>query len=383
MTNVYLDVSIGGTFKGRIVIELFDKDAPLATKNFKTLCAEKQLRNTYFHRVIKNFIIQGGDTTVKDGLTAEKYPNLGDIGKDGNGSSCYNGEYFEDENLVDLDRKTLVCMSNFGKKNHNMSQFFITLEKCPHLNGKHTVFGQVKYGKSIVREIEKTDIISNKNSDTNAWLPCQKIVITDTGLWEDNDPLPNEIACIDTIGGDIYEEYPDDNEIEGLDFENVEQSYKVTAIIKESATLLFKAKRLSDSLMKYKKALRYCNELLPDDESNKEMYMKFQELKKTLYLNMSLIALNSQDYNACINYCGFLLQMEDVQLTNVQASKIFYRLGKSYASMKKYDVALETFNKGLIVSPDDFSIKKEFNVVKKIVDDAKKEEKAKYAKFFN
>lgn len=51
--------------------------------------------------------------------------------------------------------------------------------------------------------------------------------------------------------------------------------------------------------------------------------------------------------------------------------------------MKKYDVALETFNKGLIVSPDDPSIKKEFNVVKKIVDDAKKEEKAKYAKFFN
>ncbi|GAV29029.1 hypothetical protein PMKS-002508 [Pichia membranifaciens] len=358
-------------------------DAPLASKNFETLCAEKQLSSTYFHRVIKNFIIQGGDTTVKDGRTAEEYPNLGDIGKDGNGTSSFNGEYFEDENLIELDRKFLVCMSNFGEKNHNMSQFFITLEKCPHLNGKHTVFGHVKHGKSIVREIEKSDIISNKNSDTNAWLPSQKILITDTGLWKENDPLLNEVACVDTIGGDIYEEYPDDNEVEDLDLENVEQSYKVTTIIKNSATLLFKAKRLSDSLMKYKKALRYCNELLPDDESNKEMYMKFQELKKTLYLNMSLIALNTQDYNACINYCGFLLQMEDVQLTNVQASKIFYRLGKSYASMKKYDVALETLNKGLIVSPEDPSIKKEFDAVKKIVDDVKKEEKARYAKFFS
>lgn len=383
MINVYLDVSIGGNFKGRIVIELFDEKAPLASKNFESLCVEKQYVNTYFHRVIKNFIIQGGDISIKDGATSTAYPNVGNIGKDGNGTSIYNGEYFKDENLAAIDKPFLVCMSNFGEENHNLSQFFITLEKCPHLDGKHTVFGRVKYGKSIVREIEKTDVLSNKESDPDAWLPCEKIIVTDSGIWEADSPLPNNIACIDAIGGDIYEEYPDDNEIEGLDFENVEQCYKITLTIKESATLLFKAKRLNDALLKYKKALRYCNELLPDDETNKELYKKFQELKKTIYLNLSLVTLNLQDYNACINYCGFLLQMEDVELTNVQASKIFYRLGKSYSSLKKYEVALETLNKGLIVSPDDPSIKKELDSVKKIVNNAKKEEQARYAKFFS
>lgn len=383
MSYVYLDIDIDTQSIGRVVIELFANSAPLASKNFKTLCDKKKYSNTYFHRVIKNFIIQGGDTSVKDHPENKStYPHLENLGKDGNGESIYDG-YFKDENLVDLDRRFLVCMTNFNQKDHNLSQFFITLELAPHLNGKHTVLGHVKYGKSVLREVEKIDVLSNKNSDPNAWLPCKKITIKDTGIWTEDDPLPNTIACIDTIGGDIYEEYPDDNEIEGLDLENVEQSYKITSVIKESATLLFKNKRTNDALLKYKKALRYCTELLPDDESNKEMFKKFQELKKTIYLNLSLVTLNLKDYTSCINYCGFLLQMEDIELTNVQASKIFYRLGKSYSSLKKYEVALDTLNKGLLLSPEDPTIKNELAAVKKIVDDAKKEEKAKYAKFFS
>lgn len=382
MDGVYLDILIGGVFKGRIVIELFDKDAPLASENFKQLCQQKAFKNTYFYRVIKNFIIQAGDTTIKDDERGLEYPDIENLGK--TGTSIYeNGSYFKDENLIDIEKTFLVCMSNFGEKDHNLSQFFITLEKCPHLKGKHTVFGSVKYGKSIVREIEKTVVISNKNSDKNAWVPSEKIIISDCGIWNENDPLPNTTSCVNSIGGDIYEEYPDDNDIEGLDFENVEQSYKIATIIKDSATLLFKQKNYDDALLKYKKALRYCNELLPDDESNKEMFKKFQELKKTIYLNLSLVALTKKDYTLCIDYCGILLQMDEVELTNVQASKIFYRLGKSYASLKKYDIAYETLNKGLIVSPGDPSIKRELAIVDKIVKDAKNEEKAKYAKFFS
>lgn len=380
MTYTYLDVSINENFIGRVVIELFDNDAPLASNNFISLCQEKKYVNTFFHRIIKNFIIQGGDTSIKNGHSVE-YPNE-KIGKDIGNQSIYD-DYFKDENLIDLEKKFLICMSNFGKKDHNSSQFFITLEKSPHLNGKHTVFGKIKYGKSILREIEKIDVFSNKNSDSNAWIPIKKVTIKDSGIWKEGDLLWNTITCVNTIGGDIYEEYPDDNELDDLDLENVEQSYKITNIIKNSATLLFKEKKLNEALLKYKKALRYCNELLPDDESNKDMFKKFQELKKTIYLNLSLVTLNLNDFESCINYCGFLLQMEDVELTNIQLSKIFYRLGKSYASLKKYEVALETLNKGLIVTPEDPSIKRELTMVKKIVNDSKKEEKAKYAKFFS
>ncbi|KAG0672698.1 hypothetical protein C6P40_002791 [Pichia californica] len=382
MTFAYLDISIGGDFKGRVVVELFDKVAPLASNNFLTLCKDKKYVNTFFHRVIRNFIIQGGDINSKDNNEKTLDYPIENIGKDTANTSIYN-DYFKDENKIDIEKRFMICMSNFGKKNHNSSQFFITVEKAPHLNGKHTVFGNIKYGRCIIREIEKMDVFSNKNSDNNAWVPITKVIITDCGEWNQGDLLPNKIACADTIGGDIYEEYPDDNDIENLDLENPEQTLKITSIIKESATLIFKQKRYDDALLKYKKALRYCNELIPDDESKKELYKKFQDLKKTLYLNLSLVTLTQQNYESTINYCGYLLQMEDVELTNIQASKVFYRLGKSYACLKKYDIALETLSKGLLVSPDDASIKKEVIAVKKVVDAEKKEEQAKYAKFFS
>jgi peptidylprolyl isomerase len=388
MSYVYLDISINYDFKGRVVIELFEEKAPLAAENFKKLCESKEYAKTFIHRVIRTFILQAGDTSIRDNNNnneenSNKYPELYNLGKNGNGTSIYNNEYFKDENLIDIDKPFLVCMSNFGEKNHNKSQFFFTLEKCLHLNGKHTVFGNIKFGKSIIREIEKVEVLSNKNSEKNAWIPSHKILIDDCGIWNENDPLPNKIACTDQIGGDIYEEYPDDNDIENLDFENADQSFRITTIIKDSATSLLKLKRYNDCILKYKKALRYCNELLPDDESNKEMYKKFQNLKMTIYLNLSLATLLLNDYDECINYCGFILQMEDIDLTNVQASKIFYRLGKSYEALKKYDVAYETLQKGAILNPQDNSIKQELAIVEKIVKDAKQEERAKYAKFFS
>lgn len=377
MTQIFFDVSIAGEPKGRIVIDLFDDKAPLAVEQFKTLCQSKEYANTFFHRVIKTFIIQGGDIKVKDTENNE-YPEIPSLGTDDP-----DAIHFKDENLIDMDKKFLLCMANFAQKDYNHSQFFITLDLAPHLKGKHTVFGIVKYGKCILHEMEKVDVISNKNGEKNAWVPERKIIIEDCGIWNENDPLPNFIACTDQIGGDIYEEYPDDNDIEGLDLENAEQCYKISTIIKESATLLFKDKRLKDAFLKYKKAVRYCNELIPDEDSNKEYFTKFQELKKTIYLNLSLVSLNMGNYSACIDYCGFLLQMDDIKLTDIQATKIFYRLGKSYSSLKKYEIAMETLQKGALISPNDPSIQKELTHVSKIVADAKKEERAKYSKFFS
>lgn len=378
MSYVYFDIETDGKPLGRVVIQLFTDKAPKTCAKFTELCKSREYSNVLIHKVIRNFIIQTGDTTFKVGENTELYPDL-EIGKNGNGS----GDLVEDENLSAIEEPFLVCMSNFGIPNNNKSQFFITVEKCPHLNNKHTVFGKVVHGKSVLREVERTEVFSNKNNDKYSWIPKKPIVFTDCGLWKEGDELPNYVACMDSIGGDIYEEYPDDNNIESVDFENTEQSYKITSIIKESARQLLLAKRYTDALLKYKKALRYCNELVPDDESNKEMFQKFQELKKTIYLNLTLVTLNLGDYNECINYCGYVLQMDDVDLTSTQLSKVFYRLGKSYASLKKYDIALETLEKAKLIAPDDAAIKREFDNVNGIVSAAKKEEKAKYAKFFS
>lgn len=382
MSYVYLDIVVGDKNLGRIVIQLFEEKAPLAAENFKQLCQSKEYAKTYFHKVIRTFILQGGDTSIKDTDPTNEYPDAEHTGKNGNGKSIYNNDYFKDENLTEINKSFLLCMSNFNKKDHNKSQFFITLDKAPHLNGKHTVFGEVKYGKSVVREVEKVEVYTNKTNNSRAWIPMNKIIVDDCGIWEKGDPLPNSIACVDQIGGDIYEEYPDDNEIAGLDLENIEQTYKITSLIKESASFLFKSKRYNDAILKYKKSLRYCNELIPDEESNKEMYKKFQDLKKTIYLNLSLVTLTMQNYIDCITYCGYTLELEDVELSNTQTAKVFYRLGKCYASLKKYEIALETFKKGAAASPDDPSIKREMEIVEKIVTNAKNKEKANYAKFF-
>lgn len=378
MSYVYLDIRIDDKAVGRVVLELFTDKAPKTCQKFVKLCESKEYAGVLIHKVIRNFIIQTGDTTFKCGKNTESYPDI-EVGKTGSGS----GKLVEDENLTTIEKPFLVCMSNFGIPNNNQSQFFITMQKCPHLNTKHSVFGKVLHGKSVIREIEKAEVISNKNNEKLAWMPKDVIVLADCGIWTGGDALPNFVACMDQIGGDVFEEYPDDNELEHVDFENVEQSYRITNLIKASATELFKAKRLTDALLKYKKALRYCNELLPDDESNKEMFEKFQDLKKTLYLNITLVTLNLQDYDECINYCGYLLQMENAELTMVQLSKVFYRLGKSYSCLKKYDIAFETLHKGAMIAPDDPSIKRELDAASAIVAKAKQEEKAKYAKFFN
>jgi peptidyl-prolyl cis-trans isomerase B (cyclophilin B) len=126
------------TSKGKIVCELFAKDAPKTVNNFVFLAREKFYDDTTFHRVIKDFMIQGGDPTGT-----------------GRGGPGYR---FEDE-IKDNPHKHQVgtlSMANAGPDT-NGSQFFITHVATPWLDGKHTVFGQVKEGQDVVNAIEKGD----------------------------------------------------------------------------------------------------------------------------------------------------------------------------------------------------------------------------------
>lgn len=135
------------TVMGTIEIELFHKLAPKTVKNFVGLSTSDYYNGVIFHRVIDRFMIQGGDPT----------------GTGMRGRSIY-GETFEDEFDPSLryDRPGLLAMANRGP-NTNGSQFFITLVPTPHLNDRHTIFGEVIKGFEVVQAIGKVAVSPDRN----------------------------------------------------------------------------------------------------------------------------------------------------------------------------------------------------------------------------
>jgi len=168
--KVFFDIEIGGEPTGKIVMELFADTVPKTAENFRALCTgEKGMGNSgnplhykgsTFHRVIKDFMIQGGDFTRGDGT---------------GGESIY-GEKFADENFkIKHTEGMLLSMANAGPGT-NGSQFFITSRETPHLDGKHVVFGRVIEGEATVRAVEN---VEKGASDA----PAHACVIADCGMY--------------------------------------------------------------------------------------------------------------------------------------------------------------------------------------------------------
>ena len=125
------------TNKGTIELELFDDDAPRTVENFRSLAGKGFYDGVIFHRVIPDFMIQGGDPTGT-----------------GSGGPGYT---FEDEFNQHGVARGALAMANAGP-NTNGSQFFIvTADACPWLDGKHTVFGQVTSGMDVADAISQVD----------------------------------------------------------------------------------------------------------------------------------------------------------------------------------------------------------------------------------
>jgi peptidyl-prolyl cis-trans isomerase B (cyclophilin B) len=126
------------TNRGTIRVELFDDKTPKTVGNFEDLCQKEYYDGLKFHRVIDNFMIQGGCPKG-----------------DGTGGPGYK---FEDEFDPQLkhDGPGVLSMANAGP-NTNGSQFFITHVACPHLDGRHSVFGKVLEGQDVVDSIEQGD----------------------------------------------------------------------------------------------------------------------------------------------------------------------------------------------------------------------------------
>lgn len=154
---VYLDVDYNNN-RGRIVINLENKIVPKTVNNFLQLCEKKAYVNSSFHRIINNFMIQGGDFTNFDGT---------------GGVSVY-GNKFDDENFILKNKKGAVVMANSGP-NSNGSQFFILTNDAPWLDDKHVVFGNVVKGMDLV------EFLQTVNTDNND-RPVENIKIIDTGV---------------------------------------------------------------------------------------------------------------------------------------------------------------------------------------------------------
>ena len=128
------------TDKGEIELELMPEHAPRTVNNFLFLTREGFYDGTVFHRVIANFMIQGGDPTGS-----------------GRGGPGYRFEDEFDNNPLRHERG-VISMANAGP-NTNGSQFFITHGPQPHLDGRHTVFGKVTKGQDVVDSVEQGDQI--------------------------------------------------------------------------------------------------------------------------------------------------------------------------------------------------------------------------------
>ena len=128
------------TSKGKIIVDLFPKEAPGTVNNFVFLARDGFYNGTKFHRVIPDFMIQGGDP---EGT--------------GRGGPGYK---FGDEvrNNPHKHQRGSLSMANAGP-NTNGSQFFITHVKTDWLDGKHTVFGQVRSGQEVVDSVQQGDVL--------------------------------------------------------------------------------------------------------------------------------------------------------------------------------------------------------------------------------
>lgn len=361
--RVFFDVTAGGKPLGRVTMELYADLVPKTAENFRALCTgEKGLGKTgkplhykgsIFHRVIKQFMIQGGDFTAGDGT---------------GGESIY-GAKFEDEAFPKKHEKPfLLSMANAGP-NTNGSQFFITTVATPHLDDKHVVFGQILNGKSVVRQIENTQTASGDK-------PLKELVIADCGQLEGDEALAADVKQPDAMG-DPYEDFPEDCEEADLQPQNI---LKIATACKDYGTKAFKASNLELALDKYQKGIRYLNEEPELDKEPPETKQGLDAVRFSLTNNAALMSHKLEQWQDVIRFATSALNVTSI--SDQQKAKALYRRGVAKVKTKDLEAALEDLEEASKLMPEDAGIVNELNAVRNQVKERAAKEKKQYKKFF-
>jgi len=182
------------TEAGAIYIDLLEEEAPITVNNLLFLAQEGYYDGTTFHRVIPNFMAQGGDQTGT-----------------GTGGPGYR---FEDEFVDTLvfDTPGLLAMANSGPAT-NGSQFFITTVPTPHLNGLHTIYGRVIKGQENVLGIRVRDPQSDPNPGT---VLNNIVIITDPSTVDSTYTVDDMVTMFDNFAAQLPPELPVDEDVSGL-----------------------------------------------------------------------------------------------------------------------------------------------------------------------
>lgn len=378
---VFLDITIGREKVGRIVLELFAEQFPKTAENFRCLCTgEKGMgkkgyplhyKGSTFHRIITNFMVQGGDFTDHKGT---------------GGESIY-GEKFADEGFsVKHTSRGILSMANSGPDT-NGSQFFITCTDTHHLDNKHVAFGKVVHGIGVVGVMEKIETDEEK--------PLQPVVIADCGELLPDAPL----GIVDEDGTeDRLPQFPEDVDHELIDLWKAPVSDILDSLnqIKSSGNHHFKEKNYPEAVFKYRKCLCYMDYVtglcstappppfskeLPDrpeprNPPTPEEELQLNAVRVSCLLNRALCFNKTAKSDAAVADCDQVLSLEP------NNAKALFRRGQAHHLTRDLTSARADLERARKLLPSDKAITAELAAVGAKIKAEKDKERAAYAKMF-
>ncbi len=157
------EVAVIKTSKGEMILEFWSDVAPKTVENFKKLAKEGFYNGTAFHRIIKGFMIQGGDPLTKDVANEARF---------GTGDPGYK---IKAEFNAKKHERGVISMARSMDPDSAGSQFFICLDAAPFLDGKYTTFGKLMKGEEVLMKIGDTPTVSNGRGESSK--PSERVVV--------------------------------------------------------------------------------------------------------------------------------------------------------------------------------------------------------------
>ncbi len=162
------EVAVIKTNKGEMTVEFWSDVAPKTVENFKKLSKDGFYNGTAFHRIIKGFMIQGGDPLTKDKANESRF---------GTGDPGYK---IKAEFNPKKHERGVLSMARSADPDSAGSQFFICLDAAPFLDGKYTTFGKVVKGEEVLSKIGDTPVVSNGRGEESK--PVERVVVESVTL---------------------------------------------------------------------------------------------------------------------------------------------------------------------------------------------------------